>query len=242
MSLISYFTYSKVEKENLFGVIPLFVTTAVFGIAFIFFTYCHFYEHKSMTTDSHLFVVYDTNGLPCSIEIKYACIKVLYKNKLYLIKNGKVKEISASSKIYLAYLNMFPLAVMNIEQYVEGLESFDASYDVSIVPNINYLSGGGCSVSLNIFKNREKNGKKKSRYLSQRSLNKFLHFSRYCLLIDKNLKLQSVYYSAKENNLLLNNIFTFANIVERGDSALESLRQFSNEHCLLEKVLKEIEI
>ena len=217
MLAVTYYVYSK--TKNFDGFIALILITVLCGLAFIFFTYRHFYENDALKCGSDLFVIYDAQQVPCAVEIKRNQVKVLYKDCLYHIKDGKLKKITDNNKLYLAYLNMYSLSLFDIEKHVSNLYSYSVDYDLIFLPFIKYLDDGSNILMLSNIKTKEKDNNVNTRLVSTKSANKFLHFNKYIFITNKQLKLQSVCYNAKENNLLLQNITTFADIVERGDKA-----------------------
>lgn len=214
--------------------IPLiaFGICALFGI----FLFCHLKEFIFIKSCDDLFIAYDGKGNPYSVEISKQHIRVLHKNSLYIIKGKKIKRICKERKLYYAYLNMYPQAVLDLGQY---LDNSDRYMEPVLIPQIKYSSDGCCSLSIGERGSSQRRGKHNKTHVHP--LLQHLHFCKYLFIINNELKLISVYSAATENAVINFDALTFATVTESENSAIKSLIKIASSNNQLEKILKQID-
>ena len=131
------------------GLIAVPLTALVIGIIWGIFLICHIIEFSFVTSGDRLFIAYDGEGNPYSVEVGEKRIRVLYQNLLYVIKDKRIKKINNERKLYYAYLSMFPHSVLSMEKYVDNS---DRSTEPVIIPSINYYDDGRCTLSFKEFR------------------------------------------------------------------------------------------
>lgn len=134
--------------ENMTGLIAVPLTALLIGIIWGIFLICHIIEFSFVTSGDRLFIAYDGEGNPYSVEVGEKLIRVLYQNLLHVIKGKRIKKINNERKLYYAYLSMFPQSVLSMEKYVDNS---DRSTEPVIIPSINYYDDGRCTLSFREF-------------------------------------------------------------------------------------------
>ncbi len=236
MIAISIYNMVAALPEERVRLIAIPLTALGIGILFRIFLFCHLKEFTFINTCDDLFIAYDGEGNFYSVEISKKRIRVLHKNSLYIIKGKKIKKICKERKLYYAYLNMYPQAVLDLGKYLDN--SYRYMKPV-LVPQIKYSSDGNCTLSIGErgpSQRREKHSKTHVRPLLQH-----LHFCKYLFTVNNELKLISVYSAARENAVINFDALTFATVAESGNSAIESLREIAHANSRLEKTLKQID-
>ena len=144
MIAISIYVMIAAMPENRSGLIAIPITTLGIGIIWGIFLTCHIKEFTFIKTCDDLFIAYDGEGNPYSVEISKRRIRVLHKDSLYVIKGNKIKKIHKDRRLYYAYLSMYPQAVLDMGKY---LDNSDRDMKPVLIPQIDYLSDGCCTLS-----------------------------------------------------------------------------------------------
>lgn len=233
MIAISVYVMITALPENRLGLIAIPITTLGVGVIWAIFLICHIMEFAFIKTCDDLFIAYDGEGNPYSVEISKKRVRVLHKDTLYIIKGGKTKEIRNDRKLYYAYLNMYPQAILDMGKYVDNSDRYK---EPVLIPQIEYLSDGCCALSLGERGNAQKVGRhgRAHRY----PLLQHLHFCKYIFTVNAELKLISVYSAARENAVINYDALTFATVTESGTAAIEALRKIAASDSRLERVLR----
>ena len=184
---------------------------------------------KAFTKMDDLFVVYDSDNVPCSVCVRDSVVKVLYKDTVYTVKNGKVKQSKKDNQLYRAYLNMLPWSVLDMDRFYPneryrptGRESFDP-----VITNTYILSKEEkCCISVN---NTVLHSYRKGHHSSSHAdRNKPLQFIKYLFEFDDNFQLNTVYSVANESFRFDFNYITKADLVQNGERALMELKNIVN--------------
>lgn len=236
MIALSIYVMITALPENRSGLIAIPLTTLGVGILWGIFLICHLIEFAFITTCDHLFIAYNGAGSPYSVEISKQRVRILYKDTLYIIKGNKIKKINNERKLYYGYLNMYPQAVLDIGKYVDNS---DKDEEPVLIPKIEYLPDGCCSLSFGERGNAQRVGKHRGSHRYR--LLHHLHFCKYIFTVNAELKLISVYSAARENTVISHDALTLATVTESGNSAIESLRQIAISNSRIEKVLRYID-
>lgn len=236
MVVISVYVMIAASPENRPGLIAIPLTA--FGVAVIWgiFLICHIIEFAFIKSRDDLFIAYDGEGNPYSVEISKKRVRVLHKDTLYIIKGNKIKKIRKERKLYYAYLNMFPQAVLDMGKYLDNSDRFQ---EPVLIPRIEYLSDGCCTLSFGERGPAQSRGKHNRSHM--RPLLQHLHFCKYIFIVNNQLKLTSVYSAARENAVINYDALTLATVKESGKAAKEELRKISGTISLLEKTLRSID-
>lgn len=239
MIAVSIYVMVTAKPENMTGLIAVPLTALVIGIIWGIFLICHIIEFSFVTSGDRLFIAYDGEGNPYSVEVGEKRIRVLYQNLLYVIKDKRIKKINNERKLYYAYLSMFPQSVLSMEKYVDNS---DRSTEPVIIPSINYYDDGRCTLSFGEFRFSQTQSLPEG-YGSfyPKSLLRHLNFYKYIFTVNNELKITSVYSASRENAILGYDIVTFAELSESGDAAKETLRKIITANKLLENVLYKID-
>ena len=236
MVAISIYVMIAASPENRLGLIAIPVTTFGLGIIWGIFLICHTIEFSFIKSCDDLFIAYVCEGNPYSVEISKKRIRVLYKNSLYVIKGKKIKEIRKDRKLYYAYLNMYPQAVLNMGKYVDNS---DKDMEPVLIPQIAHSPDGYCTLSLGERGYAQSSGRhfRVHRY----PLLHHLHFCKYIFTVNNELELTSVYSAARENTVISHDALTLATVTESGTAAIQSLKKIATSNSQVEKVLRQID-
>lgn len=234
--VISIYVMIAALPENRLGLIAIPLTAFGLGIIWGIFLICHLIEFAHIKTCDDLFIAYDDEGNPYSVEISKKRIRVLHKDSLYVIKGNKIKKIHKERELYYAYLNMYPQAVLDMGKYLENSDRYRKPV---LIPKIEYLSDGYCTLSFGERGSAQKLGKHGR--VHQHPLLQHLHFCKYIFTVNNELKLTSVYSAARENAVISYDALTLATVTESGDTAIETLRKIAGTNSQLEKTLKRID-
>lgn len=215
---------------NILDGLGIYLTTLLFPALFGVFLYCHLKELAFVKTVAHLFILYDSEGEPYSVEIHGKRIRVIYKGKLFVIKRGKAKEVKSMRLRYYAYLNMYPQSVLDMGRF---LDNSDKSYSAVLVPSVTYFEDGRGVLTLDC--RHFNNDSTSSIYMD-----KHTQFSKYIFVVDKDLRLNAVYSAAREDALISDRILTKAEVISAGQAAGDDLKFYVYRNKALEKILKEI--
>lgn len=236
MIAISIYVMVVASPKEQIGLIAIPLTAFGIGILFGIFLFCHLKEFDFIKTCDDLFIVYDGEGNPCSVEISKKRIRVLHKNLLYIIKGKKIKKIGKERKLYYAYLNMYPQAVLDLGKY---LDNSDRYMEPVLIPQIKYFSDGCCTLSFGERGPSQRRGKHNKTHVHP--LLQHLHLCKYLFIINNELKLISMYSAVRENTMINFDALTFATVTESGNSAIKSLIKIARSNNQLEKILKQID-
>lgn len=236
MIAISIYVLLAASPENRLGLITIPLTAFGIGIIWGIFLICHIIEFAFIKTCDDLFISYDGEGTPFSVEISKKRISVLCKDLLYLIKGNKIKKINKERKLYYAYLNMYPQSVLDMGKYLDNSDRYKIPV---LIPETEYLSDGSCSLSLGERGPAQRCGKHGRGH--KYTLLQHLHFCKYIFTVNNELKLTSVYSAARENAVINYDALTLATVTESGAAAIETLRKISGENRRLGQVLKNID-
>ena len=236
MLAISIYVMVGALPENRLGLIEIPITAFGFGILWGIFLICHVVEFSFIKASDDLFITYDGDGNFCSVEVGKKRIRVLYKDTLYVITDKKIKTIRKERKLYYAYLNMYPQAVLNMGKYVDNS---DRRMTPVLIPKIEYLPNGYCTLSFGERGSVQRSGRHFR--VRKHPLLNHLHFCKYIFTVNSELKLTSVYSAARENAVISYDALTFATVAESGSSAIESLRKFARFNNQLDKILNQID-
>ncbi len=236
MIAISIYVMVAALPEERVGLIVIPLIAFGIGVLFGIFLFCHLKEFIFVKSCDDLFIAYDGKGKPYSVEIGKQRIRVLHKNSLYIIKGKKIKRISKERKLYYAYLNMYPQAVLDLGQY---LDNSDRYMEPVLIPQIKYSLDGCCSLSIGERGPSQRRGKHNKTRVHP--LLQHLHFCKYLFTINNEFKLISVYSAAREDALINFDALTFATVTESGNSAIKSLIKIASSNIQLEKILKQID-
>ena len=236
MIAISIYVMVAASPENRLWLIAIPLTTLGLGIIWGIFLVCHITEFAFIKLCDDLFIAYDAGGTPYSVEISKKRIRVLYKDSLYVIKGKKVKTIRNQRKLYYAYLNMYPQAVLDMGKY---LDNSDRNMQPILIPEIGYLPNGCCSLSFGERGPVQRSGRHNR--VHKHPLLNHLHFCKYIFTVNSELKLTSVYSAARENAVINYDALTLATVTESGEAAIETLRKISGTNSLLAKTLRAID-
>ncbi|MBD5131365.1 MAG: hypothetical protein HDT28_02045 [Clostridiales bacterium] len=235
MVVISIYAMIAAEPENRMGLIAIPITTFGLGVIWCIFLICHVMEFNFVKSCDDLFIAYDGEGNPYSIEVCKKRIRVLYKDSLYVIKGNKIKTIRNERKLYYTYLNMFPQSVLDMGKYVDNS---NREMEPILSPSIEYLPDGGCALSLGERGFVQISGKHGR--VQKYPLLHHLHFCKYIFTVNNELKLTSVYSAARENAVISHDALTFAKVTESGNAAMDTLRKTAEANILLGKILNDI--
>lgn len=236
MLAISIYVMVASSPEERGGLLAIPLTAFGIGILFGIFLFCHLKEYTFIKMCDDLFIAYDGEGNSYSVEINNKHIRVLHKNLLYIIKGKKIKKIDKERKLYYAYLNMYPQAVLDMGKY---LDNSDRNMEPVLIPQIEYLSNGCCTLSLGERGPSQRRGQHGKTHVHP--LLQHLHFCKYLFTINNELKLTSVYSAARENTVINFDVLTFATVTESGNSAIKSLIKIAHSNNQFEKILKQID-
>ncbi len=220
------------------GLIAIFLTTLFFIVGFILFFTFHIIDRNFVNLVNDLFIVYDKDNIFCSVETQKSKTRVLYKNKLYIIKSNKVKIIDKGRRLYFAYLNMLPIITLKMDRY--NLEFEKSNYVYTLTPKIKYLQDGTSTLSICCPRptlNLEKIQEGEIIYFPKPQ---YIQFSKYMFVLSSNLKLNSIYYAATDNIISSYHVLTHAQLKEVGEDALLNLRKLANENTQLKEILKDV--
>ena len=225
------------------GLIALLLTTLAIGIVWGMFLICFIKEHAFVKTCDDLFILYNSEGNPYSVEIRKNRVRVLFKDTLYIITGKRIKKTQKPRKLYYAYLNMFPQAVLEMEKYIDKADRDNS--EILFTPVIEYLPDGCCDLSIGERgKLQIKSSSNDKDYKSLpllRSMLRNLHFYKYIFTLNDDLKLVSVHSAVRENAIISQHILTFATVTESGVIATESLKKIADLNSQLKKVLCQID-
>ncbi len=218
--------------EEIIGYTAVFIATAAFGAVFIVCAVCHFSEHAFVNSTDELFILYDREGVPCSVEISDKRVRVLYKDTLYVIKNSKVKPVANERKIYYAYLNMFPLSTLHMSRYTDNSDK--TSYVAPMTPSVTYLPDGTVRLSFGPYKTLTLGDHSTSILRGAQHV----HFSKYIFEVNADMKLSAVYSGARESVTKSYHVMTYARVTERSERAMDKLNRIVRSNEKLAEVLK----
>lgn len=225
--------------EERLALIAIPITALLIGVVWAIFLSCHIIEFAFVKSYDRLFIAYDGDGNPYSVEISKKRIRVLHRDTLYVIKGKKIKKIRKEKQLYYAYLNMFPQSVLNMEKYVDNS---DKSAKPVIIPSITNFNDGRCTLSFGkIEYSSPQNLSAGFDNFCPKSLLRHLHFYKYIFTVNNNLQLISVYSAARENAVITYDVVTFAQLTESGNAATKALKELAATNNLLKNVLNKIE-
>lgn len=187
----------------------------------------YFFLKKAFFKLDDLYIIYDTNKLPCSIEVRGKQIRILYKQSLYIIYNKKIKQINNPLTIYCSYLNMFPQSALDIGKYITehraALSEKELAYQHPMV-GTSYLANDCFTLSLTTYGVSSKEWR----------------IYKYVFDLDKDNKLDIVYSAATESRRFRYYYVTRAEVVERGEIVYAELNKIINGNSYLKKLINEI--
>lgn len=236
MLAISIYVMVAALPENRSGLIAIPITAFGLGILWGIFLICHVVEFSFIKASDDLFITYDGDGNFCSVEAGKKRIRVLYKGTLYVITGKKIKTVRKERKLYYAYLNMYPQAVLNMGKYVDNS---DRSMTPVLIPNIEYLQSRYCTLSFGERGAEQRSGRHFR--VSKHPLLNHLHFCKYIFTVNSELKLTSVHSAARENAVISYDALTYATVTENGNCAIETLRRIADTNSQLKQVLMHID-
>ena len=231
------FSYVNARKPN--RAYSYSASTFGIGIVWAIFLFCYLTEFAFVKSRDDLFIEYDKEGEPYSVEVSKKRVRALYRNLLYIIKGKKIKTIKSERKLYYAYLNMFPQCVLDMGKYVDNS---DRSTEAVFIPDINYCEDGQCILSLGkpAYKQNQ-NLPAGFEGFCPKSLLRHLNFYNYIFTVDNELQIISVYSAARQNAVIGYNVVTFAQRSEGGDAAKQALRNIAAKNKLLGNILYKID-
>jgi len=207
--------YFAVAAENAAEGVMLYLTAFALGVMFAVFLSLFIAEYSFVNSTDDLFVFYDGGGAFCSVEIKKDRARVLYNNVLYVIGRGKVKTVRNERKLYCAYLNMFPVSVLQPEKYF-----ISSGSDRTLVVDSSgrYGENGSCSLLPCAY------GTTNGREYVPPYLIRQLNFGKYVFTLDGEMKFAAVCSTARESAVVGCDILTVSELKERGAAALKTLK------------------
>lgn len=252
MIAVSIYVMVAAATEKRLSLLAIPMTALLFGILWGIFLFCHAVEFAFIKSVSDLFILYDKENKPCSVEISKKQIRVLYAGTLYVIKGKKIKTIRKERKLYYAYLNMFPQSVLDMGKYVDNSDTY---LQPVLIPYINYLPDGSCALSFrlpgalqlqNSSASRDKSdgGETYNIFPLLRRLTVWrrLHFCKYIFTVNNQLKLTSVYSAARENAVINYDALTLSTVTESGEEAIKTLKLTAIKSTRLAELLNNIDL
>lgn len=242
--ILSAFIYDAVtgaftSPDSDIGVLIVMIVFCVilFGVSvfsLVYYLRTYNFLKKAFIKMDDLFVVYDSENVPCSVCVRENTVKVLYKDTVYTVKNGKVKQSKKDNHLYRAYLNMLPWSVLDMDRFYPneryhptGRESFDP-----VITNTYILSKEEkCCISVN---NTVLHSYRKGHHSSSHAdRNKPLQFIKYLFEFDDNFQLHTVYSAANESLRFDFNYITKADLAGNGERAVRDLKNIVNSDSAL---------
>ena len=232
-------TFTKSDYDigvMIFTFVLCFVNFAISVFSFLYYIRTYRFLKKSFIKMDDLYVVHDRGAVPCSVTVRGKITKVLYKNTLYTIKNGKIKSTTSDNYLYRAYLNMLPWAVLDLDKFYPN-ERYRIMKGENFKPvqTNTYIQGNKCCISLDnrvlyYYGGRSQAGMRGS----HAAVNRPLQFIKYLFEFDEDFQIETIYSAANESFRFGLEYITKASIANKGETALSHLKAIIHNNNALE--------
>jgi len=214
------------------GTIILFIfVCCILGIVSGYLTYDYISKYlflkKAFYKLDDLYVLFDIDGKPCSIEIRGKRVRILYRQTLYVLNKCKIKTIKDPLTIYCSYLNMFPQSALDIDKFVPDHSPALSEKELRAYHPITagtYKCGECFSLSLT----------------TRGVASKYWRIYKYIYDLDEENNLKTIYSAATESRRFRYYYITKSEIVGRGDIVKEELNNILNRNSDLKNLLENL--